>query len=217
MRRSLFWFPFIYLVLLTLPVYGDGTSEKPASRRNLYLGFEQSELLQNGYRNLGINNFTFFVGQRFWFDGWEKLGWRFLTINVELSEEHLKNNIFIEGDKEGLKGRLNVQRIYIDYCLFDSKKGFFEFTPIVSAGLGYNYVYIVNTRNNESVQFGSISLPFAVRLAYTFWDIVFLEIPVGDFSIHHKMPKTKLGDTYINFPEHFTPFMWINLGLKFKF
>lgn len=192
---------------------------KPGSdkehKRNFYFGFEQSELLQNRYKNLGIDNFTFFVGQRFRSDKWEKFGWRFLIINAELSEEHLGTNMFIDGPKDGLTGNLTIVRLYLDYYPFELKKGFFKFMPIVSTGLGYNSDGFA--RNNKSVYRKALAIPFSASLSYTFFNVIFFEFPVVDFTFQTRMKKTYLNDTYINFPEYFSIYMWINLGLKIRF
>lgn len=184
------------------------------TKKIFYLGIEQSELLQNRYQNIGIHNFTFFAGQRFSAEPWKKWGWRLLLINVALSEEHLQNNAFIDEPKNGLTGRLTVGRMYIDYYPAEVKKGVFAFAPVISTGLGYNATQF--TRNHESITRKAFALPLSLRLSYTFFNTVFFEFPVVDVSFHSRMKKTYLGDTYIHYPETFSIYMWINLGLKVR-
>lgn len=76
---------FVLLILSTLIL----NAERPV---NVYLGIEISELMQNRFRDLGLNNMTIFAGQRMNSLAGGKFGWEAMYINVKLSREHLADS-----------------------------------------------------------------------------------------------------------------------------
>lgn len=185
-----------------------------------FFGLEISELAQNKFQNLGLGNYTFFIGQKFSEEGNKGTGWEFLSINVDLSEEHLADKVsvpFIEGNRDGLVGKLSVQRIYFDRYLPAWRWKFLEIIPIVSLGLGYNYWEYENTRFNEKVIYNVPSVSFAFRNQFLFHKAFFVECPVVDLFLTPRREKQWVGDTYINAPEYFGVFAWIKIGGTMQF
>lgn len=211
-RRSYIQGLFICLSL-SIFVYA-GERDRPASGK-IYFGVEQGELLQNNYRDIGIRNFTFLAGQRFAGE-WERFGWRALVIHVELSQDHLSTNNFIEGNRDNMSGKLHIERLYADYYPVREKPGKFVFTPILSAGLGYNYEYFINQDTQLETDFGSICFPIGFRLNYRFFNTVFLELPVIDISFHPGRDHTDLGGTLITYPACLSVYLFINAGITFS-
>lgn len=181
---------------------------------NFHFGFEISELLQNNFRNLGLKNFTFFFGQKFWFEKLQNFGYRVLIINVELSSEHLAGNNFIKGDKSGLIGSLTVGRIFFDWYPARKKIMFIQFNPVFSTGLGYNRNII---QNNAVYDLNGITLNAGFRLQSEFLEKVFIEFPVIDGFFYlwkSRSAKGIVDNAIIDYPEWGMVFLWINLGFK---
>lgn len=182
----------------------------------IYVGMEQGELIQNNYRDLGIKNYTFLAGQRFARE-WEYLGWRAMIINVELSKDHLSTNNFIEGKRDNMSGKLHIERLYIDYYPAKEKEGMFIFTPVLSAGLGYNYEYFINQDTDMYTDFGSFCFALGFRLNYWFFNTVFLELPVIDISFHKGRNHVDIGGTSITYPAYLSIYLFINAGVAISF
>jgi hypothetical protein len=184
---------------------------------NIHFGFEISELLQNNFNNLGIKNFTLFLGQRFWKKGFEDFGYRILFINVELSTEHLSNNPFIKDEKMGLGGNLTVGRLYFDWYPVEKKIYFMELKPVLGIGIGYTRTVI---SNNEIYDLKSFSLSANFRVQYEFFRKLFIEFPVGDGFVYlwkNRSAKGTIENTIIDYPESGMVFLWINLGINIRF
>ncbi|MFN3952799.1 MAG: hypothetical protein ACK4KT_10400, partial [Thermaurantimonas sp.] len=88
---------FLLFILLTPSIFTKVFGQNQNLKPNVQFGFEISELSQNNFSHLGTRNFTFFFGQEFWFNELQNFGYRVLIINVDLSSEHLKENVFIKG------------------------------------------------------------------------------------------------------------------------
>ncbi|MEO0020285.1 MAG: hypothetical protein ABIK47_06595 [candidate division WOR-3 bacterium] len=207
----------ITVAMLILPV--NGSPNERANRENIiwHVGVELSELMQNRFRNLGPDNLTFYCGQQTLFGYQPRLGWRLLLINVELSKEHLQSNRFISGDKGDLSGRLTVSRLYLDWYPLEKKLGFISFKPIVSAGLGYNRTVI---KHNETYDFRTVSFGPGFRLQTEFFNSVFVEFPVIDGFVYlWKSGPARQGFSswQIEYPEWGMAFLWVNLGVNFRF
>jgi len=190
-------------------------SEITTPKFDFHCGIEQGELLQNNYNNLGIRNYTLFCGQRLHRNDNHRWGWRLLSINVELSKQHLRSNQFIGGDREGLGGNLCVQRFYIDYYPAKYKNAFFVITPVLSLGLGYHREYFIKPATGLSTEFSAFYIPFAFRLNWMFGNCFFLETPFIDLGFHSRRTAGDLGGTIVNYPERLSVFLWINTGIRF--
>ncbi len=211
-------------ILLTLATIILGVSNITANEinkeelsPNIYFGFEISELLQNNFNNLGIKNFTLFLGQRIWKKGFQDLGYRMLLINVELSTEHLSNNRFIKGEKLSLGGNLTVGRLYLDWYPVEKKVYFMKLKPVMGTGIGYTRTMI---SNNETYDLKSFSLSAKFRMQYEFFKKSFIEFPVADGFMYlwkNRSAKGTIGNTIIDFPEWGMVFLWINVGINIRF
>lgn len=217
MRLALINLVLLLVVLTVFQARGDTPSLRNQRNPVWHIGVELSELMQNRFRNLGPDNFTFYCGQEALFGYQPSLGWRLLLINVELSKEHLQSNRFISGDKSDLSGRLTVSRLYLDWYPVEKKLGFVAFRPIVSAGLGYNRTVIAR---NDTYDLRAISLGPGFRLQTEFFKSAFVEFPVIDGFIYlwkSGPAKRNFPDWRIESPEWGMFFLWINLGVNFRF
>jgi hypothetical protein len=206
---------------------------KGDTHRGAFVGIEFAELAQNRFRDLGFNNYTLLAGQRFWWGkAWKYFGWRFLSINVNLSNEHLSDTVSvigIEGNRDDLVGHLNVQRLYMDFyppCI-----SFFEIpawqrsvlsvTPILSvAPLGYTSHSYTDTLYDDTYTLSAYTPGINVRLNTTILDLFFVETPVIDLHLYlfkNRPVKGQVGGAYIDRPENVGMFGWINMGVKFRF
>lgn len=202
--------------------------------RGAFVGIEFAELSQNRFRNLGFKNYTVVAGQRFWWGkAWKRLGWRILSINVDLSNEHLRDTtsvIGIEGNRDNLAGHLNVQRLYMDFyppCI-----SFFEIpayqrsvlsvTPILSAApLGYtSHSYTDTLYDDDTYTLRAYTPGINIRLNTAILDLFFIETPVIDLHLYlfkNRPVKGQVGEAYIDRPENAGMFGWINMGVKLRF
>ena len=167
-----------------LPIAKSDYSNK--IKNNIEIGIEVAELKQNDFDSLGSSNYTFFIGQQFQKDQLENWGWRFLSINVELRNKHLrdeKNVCCIDGNRDNLVGELNQQRLYLDYypsILYKNRVVQFEFIP--SFGIGYNYWYTKDTVANEDHGVSAITVGGNFRLKIMLYDFFFIETPNIDIA-----------------------------------
>ncbi len=186
---------------LPLYIFADVNQDINFLKHNFYVGFEVSELLQNNFTDFGNKNFTFFLGQKFWFKNLQNFGYRFLLINVDLSSEHLKENNFIKGDKSGLTGNLIASRIYLDWYIARKKLLFTSIYPIFSTGFGFNKNVVTN---KEIYDFRGITLNIGFRLQNEFFERIFIEFPVVDTFVYlwkNRNAKGNIDNTLIDYPE----------------
>ena len=194
------------------------------SQNNLEIGFEFNELAQNNFNDLGSSNYTFFVGQQFTKNTLDKWGWRFLSIKVDLSNDHLKNEnevCCIDGNRENLVGKLNMQRIYFDYYpLAWIKKTHFKMEFIPSFAIGYNNWYLKETEANEDHDVVAYTIGGNFRLKFTFYDRFFVEVPNIDLGVivqKNKDVNATIGEATIDRPEYISFNLLTTLGYRFTF
>jgi hypothetical protein len=135
----------------------DRAHANPGDR--FYVGIELGELMQNGFSDLGPRNYTPIVGSIPPLGRHDDLGWRFVSINVKLSEEHLRDSSFITGNKEGLTRNLNIERLYLDYYPFGRPSGGLSIAPVLGIGLGYNYTRIAKSSADGEAEFVQLFSP----------------------------------------------------------
>lgn len=201
------------------------TSGFNKSNHHIEIGFDYAELSQNDFRNLGSSNYTFFIGQQFQNDGLKNWGWRFVSINVELSNEHLRNENevkFIKGNRENLIGKLNHQRLYLDYypqALLKHRIVKVEFIP--SIGIGYNDWYLKDTASGQDHDVKAYTLGITGRLKMTFYDHFFIEAPNVDiaFIVHkNNNMNATIGGATIDRPQYIAgPTLLITIGYRIEF
>ena len=201
------------------------TSELNKINHNIEIGFDYAELSQNSFRNLGSSNYTFFIGQQFQNDSLKNWGWRFVSINVELSNEHLRNENevrFIKGNRENLVGKLNHQRLYLDYyphALIRRRIVKVEFIP--SIGIGYNDWYLKDTASGQDHDVKAYTLGVNGRLKMTFYDHFFIEAPNVDiaFIVHkNNNMNATIGGATIDRPQNIAgPTLLTTIGYRIEF
>ncbi|MDD4640625.1 MAG: hypothetical protein PHF92_04595 [Bacteroidales bacterium] len=171
---------------------------------------------QNRFRNLGSDNYTFFIGGSAQITPKTYGGLRYQGINVELSESHLKEpSPVYKGDFTGVTGTLNVQRFYLDYYYrwtFDRIK----IEPIISVGLGYNEWYFMNRLVSEEYLLKTASISLSGKFRFTFFHQAFFEIPALDvflYTYKNTEPQQQLGDARIAFWKNGGMFNWLMVGI----
>ena len=193
-------------------------------KHTLEFGFEYNELAQNSFRNLGGSNYTFFIGQQFQQESLKNWGWRFISINVELSNEHLKNKsevCCIDGNREHLVGTLNHQRLYLDYyppVLLKKRYVQLEFIP--SFGIGHNDWYIKDTAANQDHDVKAYTIGVNGRLKATLFDHYFIEAPNVDIAYIAKKNNSinaQVGEATLDRSRYFNVTLLITLGYKMEF
>lgn len=187
----------------------------------VFAGFEISELMQNNFQNIGINNFTIYTGLYIKNNSsYFSLNITSLIMNVDLSSNHLAQNSFIEGDKTGLYGKLKIFRMYYDSFTFLLDNSFFKISPTIGIGLGYTYMEISKVNISYSYLSKAISINTFFRIRFYFFNIIFLELPSADISLNLWTNSDKikvLENTTIKFSDYFSIFLWISAGFVFKF
>lgn len=194
-----------------------------------YLGIEYSELAQNKFRDLGKDNFTLVVGQRFGKERFRKLGWRYLIINADLSSEHIQNTnaTFIEGNRQDLTGDVHAQRLCLDYCPGSVGIGFIrkwnryvlELSPVLYGAIGYNNWGFTNTLYNEDYRLKAMTIGGGIRLQGILFRNIFIENPFFDlftYVVKSRSVQGEIGDTQITRPELFGIFGWTTIGYRFN-
>jgi hypothetical protein len=136
---------------------GADRTERPEA----CIGIEASELLQRDFTGIGPDNWTLMAGVRFWQPGLDRFGLRLVTLDVELSSQHLQdtNNVkFIEGNRASLAGGLGAHRLYWDWYAGKLQVGNIRawdryaltVRPVIGAGVGYTNWRFENAKYNSS-------------------------------------------------------------------
>lgn len=202
---------FIFLVLILLSF---GREFRPS---NVFFGIELIELQQNSFKNIGVDNHTFFVGTAFDIDKRTMWGLRYVGMNVELSEKHLQEpSPAYKGDFAGVTGGLNVQRLYADYY-YTWNLNKVKIQPIMSLGAGYNNWQFYNHLVDDSYDLKTVSVGIAGKFRFTFFEYVFFEIPAIDVFLHvhkNRKPEHFLGEAHIAFNDYFGVFNWAFFGIS---
>ncbi|HOP03008.1 MAG TPA: hypothetical protein PL017_00150 [Tenuifilaceae bacterium] len=200
---------------------------KPNSN-SIDFGIEYSELMQNKFKNIGKDNYTFFIGQRFGKISNGRFGLRYMVINAELSDEHIQNEnqvAFIEGNRIDLTGSVHAQRFCFDYYpisigvgyLSRSNKYVLHVSPVIYSNLGYNKWEFINTLYNENYLLKALTFGGGIRLKSVLFDVIIIENPLIDIFTYitkSRSVKATIGDTKITRPEHFGVFGWATIGFK---
>jgi len=200
------------------------------SKNTLQIGVDYSELAQNKFNNLGKNNYTFLVGQRFGATLKNRLGWRYMIINAELSDDHIQNVnqvAFIDGNRKDLIGDVHAQRLSLDYhpiiigvgYLQKRNIHFLKIIPVIYSSIGYNSWGFTNTKYNEEYRLKAFTVGAGIRLHSTLFDFLFIENPLIDFFTYlskSRSTKGHIGDTDITRPENFGVFSWATIGINIK-
>ena len=206
---------------------GNEIDSDTRAAARIYLGIEYAELAQNGFRDLGPDNFTCATGQRFQSSGFEKYGWRFMAIKAELSAEHLGDPdqvAFIEGNREDLSGDVLALRAYWDYYPFTLNLGWsgvldapvLSVAPVLSGGIGYNSWGFTNTAYDEEYRLNAMTVSAGACLHTELFGILFIENPLLDFflyTVKNRAVQGEIGDTSITRPEVWGLFSWATAGI----
>lgn len=197
------------------------------TRPNLDVGIEYGELEQNHFRELGANNFSFVVGQRFTTPKWNRFGWRVMAFRVDLDPAHLANPnevCCITGNRQDLTGQLEAFRAYLDYTpasldliyVRPIQEHAISIKPVFSAGLGYHRWIHTNTAFDETHDVRALTVGGAVRLRTELFGWVFVETPNLDFAvlpIKSASPRATIGDTTLDRPEYFALTAFTTVGV----
>jgi hypothetical protein len=192
------------------------------------IGIEFAELAQNKFRDLGRDNFTFLIGQRFGKKYQGLFGWRYMIINAQLSDEHIQNEnqvAFIEGNRIDLKGSVHAQRISFDFYPYTLGIGFIkkinrhvlQVSPVLNAALGYNEWMFTNTKFEEDYWLRAMTISAGFRLRSVLFGHLFIENPLFDPFLYlwkNRSVKGEIGDTSITRPDHYGLFSWATVGFQ---
>jgi len=211
----------IWIIYLLSPTLAYANTD---DNNSLEIGFEHAELAQNKYRNLGPHNYTFFIGRKFDSDPLKNWAWRLSFINVELSNEHLRdtdNVCCIEGDRSNLEGNLEQYRLYLDYLPYTfgwtsgKKKISAKFIPSLS--VGYNRWVTKDVMANEEHDVKAITLGGLFKFKTTFYEHFFIEpaIDLGVIVIKNKGVNATVGSATLDRPEYFTLTLLMHFGYTF--
>lgn len=187
----------------------------------LEIGFEYAELAQNKFRNLGPSNYTFFIGKKFDSDLLKNWAWRFSSINVELSNEHLREVCCIKGDKSNLEGKLDQHRLYFDYLPYipgwTSNKNKVSVKFIPSFSIGYNRWITRDVVANEEHDVKAIIVGGLFRIKTTFFDRFFIEpaLDLGFIVKKNKDVNNTVGSAILDRPENISFTLLTNFGYIF--
>lgn len=187
---------------------------------NLDVGIELSELMQNSFSNIGINNFTVLLGQQFWFEPWNTFGWRMMAMNVQLSSEHLADPNAVtglDGNRSDLSGSFFALRFYFEWYTVLLKAWFIKVIPIVSAGVGFQRTIIENPRYSQAVyDISAVPLAIAGRLHISILNYIWIEMPFMEISLNvwNTNPIKELGDLTITRPDWCNMYGWLSLGIS---
>ncbi len=183
----------------------------------LTAGIEFSELLQNRFRDIGINNLTFFVETKLKNPKNHISDVKFVFINVELSNEHLSSETpFIHGNTENLTGNLTVFRLYSLYSTGQRHSGFLNLSATTGMGIGYEKTVL--KKNNDLLMRRGVTGGITLLINWLLWDKLIIEFPVCDISLF--LWKTgslngNLDGAVISFPSFGSVYFWINMGIRF--
>ncbi len=214
----------IRLAWITCLLTSASLIAKADDNRDLEIGYEHAELSQNKYRNLGPSNYTFFVGKKFDSIALKDWAWRLSFINVELSNEHLRdedNVCCIKGDRSNLEGNLVQHRLYLDYLPYTvswtSAKKIIGVKFLASIGIGYNRWITRDFVTKEKHDVKAVTAGGLFKFRTTLFERFFVEpaIDLG-FIVHkNKNVNTTIGGARLDRPEYYTVTLLIHLGYKF--
>lgn len=236
--KALHYFTLLIILSFSTRMYSQDTDGETKfihvlekHNTQYFVGIEYAELTQNKFRDIGPENFTFLVGQRFKKTAWNKLGWRYMIIDAELSDEHIQNVNqvgWIEGNREDLSGDVHAQRMGIDYYPVSIGVGYIkkwdrhilEIHPVLYGALGYNNWGFTNTLYDENYRLKALSLGGGIRLQSVLFETIFIENPLMDFFTYLAKNRSvygEIGDTQITRPEHIGMFSWATIGIRLEF
>ena len=204
---------------------------KKNNHRNLEIGFEYAELEQNNFKDIGPENYSFFIGQKFHQGTLKNWGWQLLSLEADLNPEHLQDEsrvCCIKGNRENLTGHINHQRMYMNYYpsavhvlyIKKLKKHLFSFELIPGFAIGYSNWYHKETLANEAHDLKAVTIGGGLRLRTTILEHFFIEYPMLDFNIlaaKNTSTKATIGEAEMDRPEYFTLTALILTGFRVYF
>lgn len=214
---------YIYLLLAIL-FFLNVEFSVAAESNKIEIGFEHTELSQNEYRDLGLSNFTFFVGKRFESERLKNWTWRISLINVELSNEHLRDEkrvCCIDGDRSNLEGELEQHRLFLTYrpiaLGWASENENFSTKLIPSLGIGYNRQVTRDTLLNDEHDVKALTIGGIFRWKTTFYKRFFIEpaIDIGYIIYKNKDVNDTVGNATLDRPEDYTFTLLVYMGYEF--
>lgn len=134
-------------------------------------------------------------------------------------------NPFIGGDKDGLNGELRILRLYYDLNISLFKSKFIKVKPMMGVGVGFTEINIKKILASgvgidDVYIYKSYSLNLFPRIRIYMFDLIFIEIPASDVFINIWTNSNKdniLDTTQIHYPDWGGIFLWMNIGVSFKF
>ena len=207
------------LLITSVQAFAEGDESS-----GLEIGFENAELKQNHYRNLGPSNFTFFIGNEFESAKLENWAWRLSLIKVELSKEHLRDEdsvCCINGDRSNLEGEFEQYRLYFDYLpntkYLELLNNRLNIKFITSLGIGYNRVVTRDAISKDEHDVGAITAGAIFRVKTAFYDRFFIEpaIDIGFNIYKNNDVNDTVGGAELDRPEHVSFTLLTYLGYIF--
>jgi len=208
----------VWIIYLLSPAMAYVNADE---NNRLEIGFENAELAQNKYRNLGPSNYTFFIGKKFESELLKNWAWRFSSINVELSNEHLNEVCCINGDRSNLVGNLEQHRLYFNYLpstiSWASNKNKVSVKLISSLSIGYNRWITKDIVANEEHDVKAITIGGLFSVKTTFYDRFFIEpaLDLGFIISKNKNVNNTVGSATIDRPENISYTLMTYFGYIF--
>jgi len=188
------------------------------------IGFEHTELAQNKYRELGSSNYTFFVGKKFESETLKNWAWRLSLINVELSNEHLRDEdhvCCIKGDRSNLEGELEQHRLFLTYqpiaLSWASENENISTELIPSLGIGYNHQVTRDVLLNDEHDVKALTIGGIFRFKITFNRRLFIEpaLDIGYIVYKNKDINDTVGSAILDRPEEYIFTLLVYMGYVF--
>jgi hypothetical protein len=185
-------------------------------------------LQQRNFTNIGLDNYTFHIGQRFDSTLPFALGWSFLAFHVDLSKEHIQNpaQVYcIEGDRSVLSGDTAEVDLWFDgsfNLLSFVKIGncyLFRIVPEMGLGIGYGMWGFFNEKNKQSYKLEVMMLSTRINLRTSIFDLFYIDYPLWNFCIFllkNRPAYGDLGDVKITRPETFGLRALMAVGITIK-
>jgi len=193
-------------------------------KNKIEIGFEHTELAQNEYRDLGSSNYTFFIGKRFESEKLKNWAWRLSLINVELSNEHLRDEdrvCCIDGDRSNLEGELEQHRLYLTYrpIILDwaSENENIRTELIPGFSVGYNRQVTRDVLLNDEHDVKALTIGGLLSFKTTFYKQLFIEpaIDIGYIVYKNKNINDTVGSAVLDRPEEYTFTFLVYMGFVF--
>jgi hypothetical protein len=194
-----------------------------------FIGIELAELMQCNFADIGFDNFTFHIGQRFKSPLPFAFGWSFIAFHVDLSSAHIRdpNQVyFIEGDRTVLTGETGEADVWFDgsYNLLSfiriNDRYMLRMIPELGLGLGYGMWGYTNVMNGQTYKLETMMLSARFNIRTTIFDLIYIDYPLWDFCINLLQSRPAYGDlgtVKITRPEIFELRALITVGIIIKY